>query len=251
MTSIHPYGEASFSTFNIRRRGQTTPTVEGGASQRVRPKRGRGAAGRARIVESGAEQRSGRGVGARAVAEASQPARHRDRSRRGDGWGGRDGGRCSFGTGFTIATGRSGHRGAVYAFVRAGDPADRAGDSTLHPGDRAGSNGANHAANDDAGLPASVDDRPGAGAREQARRPGRRATRAELLVDRSGGGDSIAGAGRDHSRGDPLLAGGRRRERLAVAATRRSEPPVRRPGDSSSSYLDPDVRSASRHLAHI
>lgn len=235
MTSIHLSGEASFSTFNIRRRGQTTPAVEGGASQRARTERGRGAAGRARIVEGGAEQRPGRGVGARAVA-ASQPAARRDRSGHGHGRGGGDG-RCSpIGAGLAIARGRSGHRGAVHALLRSQDPADRAGsDITSH----------------DAHHHTSRHDRPLAGAWEHGRRSGHRAARAELLVDRPGGGDTVVGAGGHHGRGDPVLAGGRRRERLAVAATRRSEPPLHRPEDSSSSDLDPDVRSASRHLAHI
>jgi hypothetical protein len=48
-----------------------------------------------------------------------------------------------------------------------------------------------------------------------------------------------------------VLAGAHRREHLTTRPAGRPEPSVRRPGSSSSSDVDRDVRSVTRCLAEI
>lgn len=243
MSSIDVAGEAPFSTLNIRRRGQTAPKVESRAFRlsgcNRRP------AQRAGLVAGQAQHRPGPSRAARTRAAGPEPARIGSCSGRGDRgcW-------CRRG-GTDLRPGRS----------RPPSCADLFG--AVHPGrvghDFTGNNwptgdnwptadvGASAVIHGGAAR-ATLHDR--SACRETPRAHHGRAG-SELLDDGPESGDATAGTHPDRPRGDEVLARAHRREHLTPGQAGRPEPSIRRPGSSSSSDVDGDVRSVTRCLAEI
>jgi len=238
MTSIDLAGEAAFWTLNIRRRGQTAPKVESGAfrlsgwTRRL--------AQRAGLVEGRAEQRSGPSGAAGTRAAAPEPTWPGGRSGRRDRRGG-----CRRWSAH-LRPGRSRPTGCPDLFGtahknRTGD--DLAGYWLSGHHWLTGDFGASTAI-----LGATPDDRT---ACHETQRGHHGRARSEFLVDRPSSGDPACGTHPDRPRGDQVLAGAHRREHLTTRPAGRPEPAVRRPGSSSSSDVDRDVRSVTRCLAEI
>ena len=247
MSSIDLAGEASFSTRNIRRRGQTAPKVESGAFRLCGCTRR--LAQRAGLAAGQAHQRAGPSGAAGTAAAAPEPAWTGGRGGRGDRRSG-----CRRG-GADLRPRRSRPPGCADLFG-AVHP-DRTGhylpgrylvcdhwptsDVVAGPITHRGTAGA------------TLDERPAhdrpACRETQRSHPGRAGS--ELLVDRPGGGDATTGTDADRARGDEVLAGAHRREHLTSGPAGGPEPSVRRTASSSSSDVDSDVRSVTRCLAEI
>lgn len=235
MTSVDLAGEASFSTFNIRRCGQMAPMVENGAfrlfgrecGRAGGPQWGGGPAGRAGEPERGALERKGSGGRKRAVPTAAQQARACHRRGRCDGRSGGRSGRSVVGPGKPYALGCAGHR-------RADDPVVGLREF-----------GFGEFVDYDDSRPAGARPVPGpvtspchAGG-SNCRRPGR-----ELLVDSAVGRGSVARACTKRRRDHSLLARTDCCQPVASDTSWQPEPHLRRPDSSSSSHLDRDVPSA-------
>jgi len=243
--TIDPLGKASFSALNIRRCGEMAPKVESGAFRRAEAgcqqsadgsERRRGATWRARVAEGGAEQRSGGGVEPGAGG-TSQPAGDRCGRRGCHSRGGRHRWSACRRSGIAHSPGGAGYgseqrlagSGDTTPRVAAGRPADAATDITAADG------------------AATI---IGGSTNTTGGRLDRCRARGQLLVDRAGVGDPDPRAPARQRRVDELLVGPHRRQLLPVGPSWRSEPAVCRPGDSSSSDLVRDVRSAPSYLAH-
>jgi hypothetical protein len=258
--NIDLLGEASLSTLNILRRGDMAPKVESGAFRRFKgwegggfgPERRRGAARRTRVPEGRVEQRPGGGIRKGAGSPASQQARGGRGCRCCDRGSGGNGRLAGFGSRIEVPSRCSGHRSTGSTTFHAANSS--AGyvpalhticHTTCH---RGGSHDAAVASgNPGTGHDARESDAAGTAAYG---RVDRRAERAELLVDSGGRGEPSARPRPEQRRSGPLLAVGRRRQRTSSGPSGRSRPPLRGPGDSSSSALDRDVRSAPLYLAH-
>lgn len=252
MSSIDLAGDAPFSTLNIRRRGQTAPKVESGVFRLSGCTRR--LAQRAGLAAGQAQQRAGPSGTTGTGAAAPEPAWTGSRSGRGHrGCGSRR-------RGADLRPGRS--RPPRFADLFGAVDPDRTGH---YLADRyvAGRylardhwpTGYVVAAPIVAGpvihggtAGATLDDRS-AGRETQRSHHGRAGS--ELLVDRPGSGDATRGTHPDRPGGDEVLAGAHRREHLTSGPSRRPEPSVCRPGSSSSSDVDRDVRSVTRCLAEI
>ena len=259
MTSDELAGEASFSTFNIRRRGQMAPKAESGAfwfSRTGHPgegcgpaagaQRGRRPEGRARVPERGALERQSTSRGTRTVTTEEKQARACGRRRCGDcrSWGYRR--RPARRPGRSLPPGRAGHRRAdVTTESRFGSlkfGSVKLGAGVVEPIDRLCS-ASSTAAYCRTGPVGSGPIWPG---------PvwsGHRPESGQLLVDSAVSGDAVSRAHADQRRGCSLLACPHRRQQVSFDTSGRREPHLRRPDHSSSSHLDRDVPSASMRLA--
>ena len=256
MSCVGLAGEASFSTLNIRRRGQTAPKVESGAFQLFgtqrwaggRPKWGGGPAWRARDAQRAAVECKGSSGGTGTVATSAQPARSGDRRRRCDGRSRRGGRRVVVGPGRPFTVGRADHGSAHDPQVRLRQVAGFRQSVRQHDAGPAGSGSAGPTRPGFAGsgprtrTRAAISRCPAGWA--DCCRPGR-----EFLVDSAVRRGATARAGTQHRRDCPLLARTHRCEPLASDKSWRPEPHLRRADRSSSSHLGRDVPSALLRLA--
>lgn len=259
MTSIHRPGEASFSTHNIRRRGEMAPKVEGGAfrfygrghrfpgvggdADRIDPgtERGERAARGARVPESGAQQRAGARHAATGRTFGPSQAAGRGGSRSGHCRSGGDGRGSCLGPGNPPPARRTRTRDLR---------ADHTGAGHIRAGHvRAGHVRAGLTGTSDLGHTFVARARNGIG-RAVVVAPVlfestiSRALGSELLVDSSFRGNPGARPRSVRPGGGEVLAGAGRRERVPSRAARRPEPSLRGSGDSASSGVGGDVRSA-------
>ena len=257
MTSVDLAGEASFSTFNIRRCGQMAPKVESGAFQLFGrecrtsgwPQWGGGPTGGAREPERGALEREGSGGRKGAVPTAAQQARACHRRGRCDGGSGGRSGRSVVGPGRPFALGCAGHRRTDDPVVGLGELVGFGQFVGRHDSRPAGAGpfppgpvGAGPVA--PGPIPPGPVVSPCCAGGSDCRRPG-----WELLVYCAVGRGSNARACAKRRRDHSLLALIDCREPVASDTSWQSEPDLRRPDSSSSSHLDRDVPSAVLRLA--